>query len=415
MATNLLKSYFPMIQSREEILQRIYTNPRMQQLFESWTVLQQKEFLDFCSGARGIKVLYDSFFKEVMNPEYDPARLESFLTALLNRKVRIKEVLPNDSTRLSDESSLLITDIIVELEDGSLANIEVQKIGYAFPGARCACYSSDMLLRQYKRVRQRSIDPVTGRDTFSYRNISKVYLIVLYEKSPDELKKCPDHWIHRSKVSFDSGLSMDLLQDYIFISLDIFRSKMHNKKVTTLLEAWMIFLSIDDPDEIIRLITSFPQFKPMYETLYQMCRNVENIMGFFSEELREMDRNTVRYMIDELQKEVDVQNATIAENTAVIAEMNAAIAEKESLIAEKDSALAEKDSALAEKDSALAEKDSALAEKDSALAEKDSALAEKDSALAEKDSALAEKDSLLSKSAATIAALQAELSRLKNL
>ena len=387
MATNLLKSYFPMIQSREEILQRIYTNPRMQQLFESWTVLQQKEFLDFCSGARGIKVLYDSFFKEVMNPEYDPARLESFLTALLNRKVRIKEVLPNDSTRLSDESSLLITDIIVELEDGSLANIEVQKIGYAFPGARCACYSSDMLLRQYKRVRQRSIDPVTGRDTFSYRNISKVYLIVLYEKSPDELKKCPDHWIHRSKVSFDSGLSMDLLQDYIFISLDIFRSKMHNKKVTTLLEAWMIFLSIDDPDEIIRLITSFPQFKSMYETLYQMCRNVENIMGFFSEELREMDRNTVRYMIDELQKEVDVQNATIAENTAVIAEMNAAIAEKESLIAEKDSALAEKDSALAEKDSALAEKDSALAEK----------------------------DSLLSKSAATIAALQAELSRLKNL
>ncbi len=387
MATNLLKSYFPMIQSREEILQRIYTNPRMQQLFESWTVLQQKEFLDFCSGARGIKVLYDSFFKEVMNPEYDPARLESFLTALLNRKVRIKEVLPNDSTRLSDESSLLITDIIVELEDGSLANIEVQKIGYAFPGARCACYSSDMLLRQYKRVRQRSIDPVTGRDTFSYRNISKVYLIVLYEKSPDELKKCPDHWIHRSKVSFDSGLSMDLLQDYIFISLDIFRSKMHNKKVTTLLEAWMIFLSIDDPDEIIRLITSFPQFKTMYETLYQMCRNVENIMGFFSEELREMDRNTVRYMIDELQKEVDVQNATIAENTAVIAEMNAAIAEKESLIAEKDSALAEKDSALAEKDSALAEKDSALAEK----------------------------DSLLSKSAATIAALQAELSRLKNL
>ena len=376
-----------MIQSREEILQRIYTNPRMQQLFESWTVLQQKEFLDFCSGARGIKVLYDSFFKEVMNPEYDPARLESFLTALLNRKVRIKEVLPNDSTRLSDESSLLITDIIVELEDGSLANIEVQKIGYAFPGARCACYSSDMLLRQYKRVRQRSIDPVTGRDTFSYRNISKVYLIVLYEKSPDELKKCPDHWIHRSKVSFDSGLSMDLLQDYIFISLDIFRSKMHNKKVTTLLEAWMIFLSIDDPDEIIRLITSFPQFKPMYETLYQMCRNVENIMGFFSEELREMDRNTVRYMIDELQKEVDVQNATIAENAAVIAENNAVIAKNNAVIAEMNAAIAEKESLLAEKDSALAEKDSALAKK----------------------------DSLLSKSAATIAALQAELSRLKNL
>ena len=340
MTTNLLKSYFPMIQSREEILARIYSNPKLQQLFESWTVLQQKEFLDFCSGAKGIKVLYDSFFKEVMNPEYDPSRLESFFSELLQRKVTIKEVLPNDSTRLSDESSLLITDIIVELEDGTLANIEVQKIGYAFPGARCACYSSDMLLRQYKRARQRSIDPVTGKDTFSYRCISKVYLIVLYENSPAELKQCPDHWIHRSKTIFDTGLSMDLLQDYIFISLDIFRLKMHNKKVTTLLEAWMTFFSTDDPEEIIKLITDFPQFKPMYETLYQMCRNVENVMGFFSEELREMDRNTVRYMIDELQKEVDTQKALLEEKDAVIAENAATIAEKDAIIAEKDALIA---------------------------------------------------------------------------
>ena len=34
MTTNLLKSYFPMIQSREEILARIYSNPKLQQLFE---------------------------------------------------------------------------------------------------------------------------------------------------------------------------------------------------------------------------------------------------------------------------------------------------------------------------------------------------------------------------------------------
>ena len=99
MAINLLKTYFPMIHTREEILLRIHANPKTQQLFESWTAMQQKEFLDFCSGAKGIKVLYDSFFKEIMNPEYDPARLESFLSELLQRKVTIKEVLPNDSTK----------------------------------------------------------------------------------------------------------------------------------------------------------------------------------------------------------------------------------------------------------------------------------------------------------------------------
>ena len=115
---------------------------------------------------------------------------------------------------------------------------------------------------------------------------------------------------------------------------------MHNKKVTTLLEAWMTFFSTDDPEEIIKLITDFPQFKPMYETLYQMCRNVENVMGFFSEELREMDRNTVRYMIDELQKEVDTQKALLEKKDAVIAENAAVLAEKDAIIAKKDALIA---------------------------------------------------------------------------
>ena len=131
-----------------------------------------------------------------------------------------------------------------------------------------------------------------------------------------------------------------MIWNYIFISLDIFRLKMHNKKVTTLLEAWMTFFSTDDPEEIIKLITDFPQFKPMYETLYQMCRNVENVMGFFSEELREMDRNTVRYMIDELQKEVDSQKALLQKKDAALAENATALAEKDALIASLQAELA---------------------------------------------------------------------------
>ena len=66
-----------------------------------------------------------------------------------------------------------------------------------------------------------------------------------------------------------------------------------------------------------------------------MCRNVENVMGFFSEELREMDRNTVRYMIDELQKEVDTQKALLEEKDTVIAEKDAIIANLQAKLAEK--------------------------------------------------------------------------------
>ena len=98
-------------------------------------------------------MLYDCYFKEILNPEYTPERLSALLSIIIGKKVTVKYQLPNDNTRIGDELSLVITDIVVELEDGTLANIEVQKLGYAFTGERASCYSADLLLRQYKRVR----------------------------------------------------------------------------------------------------------------------------------------------------------------------------------------------------------------------------------------------------------------------
>ena len=297
-----LKNYFPMIREKEELLSEIRNKKALSELYEEMSPKFQEEFLNFCTGVSGAKILRDSFFKEVLNPEYAPERLENLLSTLLERKVKIHKVLPNDSTRIEDETTLVITDIIVELEDGSLANVEVQKRGYAFPGSRGACYSADMLLRQYRRVRARE------GSHFLYNHIKNIYLIVIYENSPKEFKNFPDIFSHHSKQVFDSGLEMDMLQEYIMIPLDIYHKRMDNKDIKTPFEAWLTFLSDDRPEKIIELITKYPEFKPMYETLYQMCVNVEKVMNmFFSEELRILDRNTVQYMIDEQQKEIEEQ------------------------------------------------------------------------------------------------------------
>ena len=88
---------------------------------------------------------------------------------------------------------------------------------------------------------------------------------------------------------------------------------MDNKPIETPMEAWLTFLSDDIPEKIIELITKYPEFKPMYETLYQMCQNVERVMNmFFSEELRILDRNTVQYMMDEQQREIEEQKEEIS-------------------------------------------------------------------------------------------------------
>ena len=370
--TNKLKKHFPMIRDREELLEIIYNNKGLKKTFYSWKEERQKEFLDFCTGVRGVKLLYDSFFKEVMNPEYAPERLEQLLSILLNRKVKIQQILTNDSTRIAEESALLVTDIIVELEDGSIANVEVQKVGYHFPGQRSACYSADMLLRQYKRVRNQQ------KDKFSYYQIKSVFLIVLYESSPKELKSFPERYIHRSKQMFDSGLQLEMLQEYVMIPLDIFYKNMQNKSIETLLEAWLIFLASDNPERIVELITKYPEFKPMYETLYQMCRNVEGVMGFFSEELRIMDKNMTKYMIEEQQKEIEEKDAQIEKNKKVIEEIDAQLEESKKEIEEKDAQLEESKKEIEEKDAQLEESKKEIEEKDAQLEESKKEIEEKD-------------------------------------
>ena len=219
----------------------------------------------------------------------------------------------------------------MELEDGSLANVEIQKIGYKFPGARSACYTSDMLLRQYRRVRARQ-----GKD-FAYSQIKNVYLIVIYEKSPKEFNEFPNTYYHHARQVFDSGLKLDLLQEYIMIPLDIYHKRADNKPIENKLEAWLTFLTDDRPERIMELIMKYPEFKPMYETLYQMCMDVEKVMNmFFSEELRILDRNTVYYMIDEQQKELDEQQKELNEQKDQIAEQKDQIAEQRHQNARKD-------------------------------------------------------------------------------
>ena len=125
---------------------------------------------------------------------------------------------------------------------------------------------------------------------------------------------------------------MNLLQKYVFIPLDLFRSNVQNKGIKNKLDAWLAFLSMDDPDMIIQLITEYPEFKAMYQQAYEICRNVEALMGIFSEELRIMDRNTVEYMIDQMQQEINSQKQEINRKNQEISRRNQEINEYEKTI-----------------------------------------------------------------------------------
>ena len=99
---------------------------------------------------------------------------------------------------------------------------------------------------------------------------------------------------------------MNLLQEYTFICLDIFGDIIQNedRKIENRLEEWLVFLSQDDPDMIIKLLNQNADFQEIYEEVYTICLNMERMMEMFSKELAILDRNTVKLMIDEMEEEV---------------------------------------------------------------------------------------------------------------
>ena len=89
------------------------------------------------------------------------------------------------------------------------------------------------------------------------------------------------------------------------------------------------------------MVFEYPWLEEIYEETAMLRQKPEEVLGMFSEALRILDHNTVKYMIEELQKELEEKSAILEEKDAVIA---AAAKEKDAAIAaitkEKDAELA---------------------------------------------------------------------------
>lgn len=95
---------------------------------------------------------------------------------------------------------------------------------------------------------------------------------------------------------------------------------------------WLALLTTESPKEAEKLIKEYPWLEEIYKEAAMLRQKPEEVLGMFSEALRILDQNTIKYMIEELQKEVE---------------------EKSTLLEEKNAALKEKDFALKKKDAAL--------------------------------------------------------------
>ena len=273
-------------------------------LDETW----KKRFNDYMTGKKTMPLTYDPFFKCMFHPDRHPDWLSHLLSAILGESVVVEQILPSENTAISVDS-LLIMDIIVRLSDGSLANVEIQKLPYMFTAERISCYSSDLLLREYTRLKKK-----TG---FKYSDMKKVYTIVLYEKTGTNFKDPQLHgaYIHHGKTRFDTGLKMDLLQEYFLIALDVFCQNVYtNDKNSDTLETvncdmndlggWLSILTAETMADVEHVIRRYSWSKSIFHEMSTYVNKPEEVIHMFSEALKIADKNTVKYMIEELQDQV---------------------------------------------------------------------------------------------------------------
>ena len=174
-----------------------------------------ERFRAFLKGKKTLPLLYDPFFKKIFNPVEYRERLSELVSCLLGQQVTVLEVYPAEDSQFI--GIFVIMDMVVRMSDGSIANIEIQKVPYDFPAERISCYSADLVLRQYKMLTgskneiESENDSDDGDDMgeeVSYKSMRKVHTIILFEKSSANLQSEFDEkfYFHVGKTVFNTHL-----------------------------------------------------------------------------------------------------------------------------------------------------------------------------------------------------------------
>lgn len=330
-------------------------------------------FVDFFTGRKTLPLLYDPFFKMIFNPVESRARLSELVSCILGQHVTVIEVFPN--TNYTFPNSFVIMDMVVRLDNGSITNIEIQKVPYDFPAERISCYSADLVLRQFRMLKgmepENTDHGSSSSGKPSYSGMKKVHTIIFFEKSSSSLKSPVNKkaYFHVGKTTFNTGINISLLQEYHLISLDTFKKYRYSdimdgrididstdcddsqydsgltKKMKLDRLKYLSLFTAATPGEINRLVTLFPELSSIRSQIREYLTRPGEVLNMFSEALRILDRNTAELMADRYKSQLkDVQKeleAAKLENKAAKQETATAKMETATIKAQADARIAE--------------------------------------------------------------------------
>lgn len=286
------------------IMEQVYKNNELLSIWNRLSNETKQKIKEVDERKRVPDLLCDTIFKGIFNPDVNKDKLSQFISCIIGRKVKVLHSLDKEGYRLSIHSKGIILDLLVQFDDGSIGNVEIQRQGIYFPPQRAAVYSANLITRQY------AIQHQQHKSDVNFTCVKPVYTIVIMEKSSGKLAKS-DGYIHHFKQRSDSGVELELLQYYDYVCLDKFRKK--RPKIAGELEQWLQFLSIEKVSEMEEFLLENQGFQSVYEYAILMLSHKEEMLHMFTDLFEKEDivaslNRTNESLVQEL-REVNARQA----------------------------------------------------------------------------------------------------------
>ncbi|MDR1639736.1 MAG: PD-(D/E)XK nuclease family transposase [Clostridiales bacterium] len=236
-----------------------------------------------------LSVTRDFVFKRLFDPDKFPY-LEELLSLVLGFKVKIKKSLSTSFVGEFAGAKSNIFDLLVVLEDGSYALIEIQVESDSNITQRLAIYSSDALRRDY------SVSPGQLKKDLGFKDVNKVYAVVFMAHEPESFN-ASKNFINRFEQLDEKelGFRPEFYQRYYVVNLSRFMRENVNKKIvptTTDEESlfdWLRFIADDRLETKKALAQKDVKFERALKELKRMSLSKSEILESMQRDYFEFD------------------------------------------------------------------------------------------------------------------------------
>ncbi len=94
----------------------------------------------------------------------------------------------------------------------------------------------------------------------------------------------------------------------------------------------------DEATQIIQLVEQYPELLDVYRDISEFRKKPEEVIGMFSEALRIMDRNTTKYMVEDIQRQRD---EAVERLDKAVEKLDEAVEQRDEAVERLDEAYAE--------------------------------------------------------------------------